>query len=440
MRVAAMAVLVLCGCGASQEDAAGPPDGDEAAPFERIILIVVDTLRVDHLGVYGSEIATPHIDRLAGKGMVFENAIANFHSTTMSMAALFSGRTPSIESGNREKTLEWNTFASCGLSRFSTPELDDACVPRRMEMLAEALRSAGYWTMGVTSNKLLYRPYGYDQGFDDWVEVGEEVPEGDLAAAVRAAKVRTANFVNEQVAQILARRARDRFFLYVHYIDVHDWLLHRKSYAESVRDFDPLLGAMLDSLEREGLLEDALLVFTSDHGEMLVDQHLHFRPKRHYGNPSLEPVLRVPLIVSPAGDEDRQAILRSQDVKDLILGRAGLASDPAEDLEAEELIVTEQLYQTYRKGHWKSIWERGKETPFLFDLSNDANELRDIAGAHPEVVESHRRRVEQLSVELAAPESHRRELDAEDRSRLRALGYLDDEDAVAGEAGGAPAP
>ena len=179
--LAAMAWMVPWGCSESAEQPAllpgGGPSGAELR-FERIILIVVDTLRADHVGVYGSEIPTPRIDGLARNGTIFRNAIANFHSTTMSMAALFSGRTPSIESGDREKTLEWNTFASCGLARFSTPGFDDDCVPREMEMLAEALRSAGYWTMGVTSNKLLYRPYGYDQGFDDWVEVGEEIKGG----------------------------------------------------------------------------------------------------------------------------------------------------------------------------------------------------------------------------------------------------------------------
>ena len=121
---------------------------------------------------------------------------------------------------------------------------------------------------------------------------------------------------------------------------------------------------MLDSLESQGLLEDALVVFTADHGEMLVDQHLHFRPQTPLRKPSLEPVLRVPLIVSPAAEEvspaaeevspaaeeDHGALLRSQDVKNLILERAGLASDPAEDLEREELIVTEQLYQDLREG------------------------------------------------------------------------------------------
>ena len=72
--------------------------------------------------------------------------------------------------------------------------------------------------------------------------------------------------------------------------------------------------------------------------------------------------------------------------------------------------------------------------PYLFDLSADPTELNDIASEHPQIVASHRQRVERLSAELAAPESHRRELDAEDRARLRALGYLEDEDeAGAGE-------
>ncbi|MBC8341001.1 MAG: sulfatase-like hydrolase/transferase, partial [Proteobacteria bacterium] len=72
------------------------PDG---AP-ERIILILVDTLRRDHVSLYSDKVPTPNIERIAARGQVYTNASSAFHSTTMSMAALFSGHTPSIEFGN----------------------------------------------------------------------------------------------------------------------------------------------------------------------------------------------------------------------------------------------------------------------------------------------------------------------------------------------------
>ena len=69
----------------------------EPTPPQRIVLVVVDTLRRDALGCYGAPQPTPHIDALARRGQRFERALASYHQTSMSMAALFTGRTPSIE-------------------------------------------------------------------------------------------------------------------------------------------------------------------------------------------------------------------------------------------------------------------------------------------------------------------------------------------------------
>ena len=145
-------------------------------PPERIILLIVDTMRRDHVSAYTvtapavspgdskkSEQAarsplakTPNIDRLANTGQVFRNAVSAFHATTMSMSmsALFTGLTPSIESGTRNRSLKWNTFASRGMSRFSVPGKDQGCVPQSLETLAEDLQGAGYWTLDVVSNEL----------------------------------------------------------------------------------------------------------------------------------------------------------------------------------------------------------------------------------------------------------------------------------------------
>jgi hypothetical protein len=279
------------------------------------------------------------------------------------------------------------------------------------------------------SNRLLFRPYGYDQGFDEWIEVGATEAGNEPAAASRSARTRTARQVNRSVKAALQSRPSDRFFLYVHYIDVHDWILFGISYPESVVRFDRELGALLEYLEAEGLLEDAVIVFTSDHGEMLVDRKLHFDVKRHFGNPSFEPLLRVPLIVVPGSRRDPSALIRSQDVMGLVGELAGIGGGPPPDLEADELLVTEQLFQTYRRGRWKSLWERTRPEVLLFDLEQDAGETQDVSGSHPEVVEAHWKRIEALSESLAAPDAEKRELDQEALDRLKALGYLDEEGA-----------
>ena len=410
-------LLTSLGCGGVSND--GPP--------ERIILIVVDTLRRDHVSTYAPTVPTPNIDRLAKGGQVFSNASAAFHSTTMSMAALFTGHTPSIESGSPEAALEWNTFASCGMSRFADGESIERCMPLSLNTLAEDLSGAGYFTLGVVSNKLLFRPYGYDQGFDDWIEVGRGRPGANLSAG-KAARMRTAKQVNSLVVKALARRQTDRFFLYVHYIDVHDWILFNISYEESVRRLDAAIGQLIDHLEAEDLLEGAAIVFTSDHGEILSDPPPKFRTIRHYGNPSFEPLLRVPLFVNPPIEMDSGEFVRTQDVRGLIRRIAGLEGAATPDLESDELIVTEQFYQTYRKGKWKSMWERGGHNVMLFDLASDPQELEDVEDRHPEILAAHRKRIDELSLELATGHDMKQNLSPEDIERLRALGYLDGPD------------
>ena len=66
---------------------------------QRVILIVIDTLRSDHVSCYGSASATPAIDAIAARGQRFTRATSSFHQTSMSMGAMFTGRTPSIETG-----------------------------------------------------------------------------------------------------------------------------------------------------------------------------------------------------------------------------------------------------------------------------------------------------------------------------------------------------
>lgn len=385
----------------------------------RIILIVVDTLRSDHLSPYGSSLATPNVERLAARGQVFTEAVSSFHQTTMSMASLFTGWIPSIESGQRGKTLPWTSCNWCGLSRFAVP--GDTCVPQGLSTLAEDLRKKGYWTVGVVSNELLFRPYGYDQGFEDWIEVGKD----------SGWKRRTGDIVNRHVREVLEQRRSEKLFLYVHYMDVHDWFQQRILYRKAVISFDRYLGKLLDDLDKRGLLEDAVVIFTSDHGEAREEKHVLPTTFGHRGNPSFEQVLRVPLIVAPASSADKadQAdLIRTEDVHDLIRQIAGIGDKPGRsdtmELEEDELYLTELRYQTYRKGRWKSFWPRNSSRIYLIDLDADPKEMHDVANDHPEIIEAHRKRVVQLSQALSSDIGHDSQLSEEDLDRLRALGYV----------------
>jgi arylsulfatase A-like enzyme len=396
-------------------------------PPERIILVVVDTLRRDHVSAYAPAAATPNIDVLAKGGTVFTNAVASFHQCTMSMAALLTGHTPSLEGTAPGTVIAWDSKTWCGLRRFAGTEDELRCVPESVPTLAAALRAAGYRTVGVVGNPLVLRPSGFEQGFDDWLELrhlfalGEmEIFGGKPRPISEQTKTRTGREVNRVVRRWLGSRKTDRFFLYVHYMDAHDYLLRGISYATGVTRADWFFGELYTMLAAEGLLDDAVVILTSDHGEALGEPHGLPGGAFHFGNPSFEPVLQVPLVVWPAVGDDPRRLLRSDDVARLIRRLARVDQGPPAEVEPGELFVGEQRFRTYRRGDWKSIRPRPDGPLHLFDLAADPGERRDVAAAHPDEVAAHRARVDELSRRLAtaAPAT----ASAEDAERLRALG------------------
>jgi arylsulfatase A-like enzyme len=212
--------------------------------------------------------------------------------------------------------------------------------------------------------------------------------------------------------------------LYVHYVDVHDWGLMKIEYAEAVELFDRDLGKLLGYLGAQGLLEHAVVVFTSDHGEALGEEHPLKSTRTHLGNPSFEPVLRVPLIVAPPQFDDTSRLVRSQDIPGLIKQIAGIARQEAQDLEPDEVFLTEKRWQTYRKGRWKSMFRRGRRKAWLFDIEADPGETVDVSKQRPDIAAEHRKRIAQLTTALAGQVSEDEKLTEQDRQRLRALGYL----------------
>ena len=400
-----------------------------AAPApERIVLVVIDTLRRDRVGAYGASVPTPHLDAFAAEGAVFRRATSAFNLTTLSMAALFTGRTPSVESQVPGQPLPWTGHTWCGLSRLAASRAEP-CVPSGVPTLAEELRRASYPGVGVVSNLLLFRPAGFDRGFDEWIEIGPNAAQTRSAQAGEPIAYDPAHqagdVVNRAVRDWLARRPGDRFFLYVHYMDVHDWFMTKTPYDEAVRRVDRHVGELRALLDEAGLLEGSVVVITSDHGEGLREQHALSALPTHMGNPSFRPVLAVPLIVWPRIDADPDALVRSDDTFRLIRTLARVDGEAAEkDLAQGKLFLTERLFRTYRQGRWKSVWPRGQEDPVLLDLEQDPGELRNVAAEHPERLVAHRERVEALSRKLGA-ETRAAAPTAENLERLRALGYVE---------------
>jgi arylsulfatase A-like enzyme len=399
---------------------------------ERIVLVVIDTLRRDRVSCYGGATPTPNIDALATTGLRFTNVSASFHQTTMSMAALFTGRTPSTESDAPERPLAWTGQSWCGLARFGDEHA--ACVPSAVPTLAEALRDVGYATVGIVSNPLLFRPGGYDRGFGDWVEVDAAPDWTQLLKRARPrplprgfdqAQRRSGSRVNAAVHDWLARRGGDHFFLYVHYMDAHDSAMVGTAYDDGVEASDAAFGDLVRMLGTANLLHDTVIVLTADHGEALGEPHPLPALRGHFGEPAYEPLMRIPLIVSPPIARDPARFMRTDDTFRLVKEIAGATDVAPPDLGTEEVFQSEQLFRTYRDGRWKSIWRRDERDGHLFDLVADPEERNDVASGHPDILATHSARLATLGRELGTRGGRNSEPSAQDRERMRALGYVD---------------
>jgi arylsulfatase A-like enzyme len=218
-------------------------------------------------------------------------------------------------------------------------------------------------------------------------------------------------------------------FLYVHWMDVHDWYTLGDPvrsptrvglYRDAVARLDALLGRFLDDLRSRGLLEHALVIVTADHGEALQESHPIPPGPMHFANPAYEPVMRVPLILWPKQRVATDVPWRSEDLHRWLLARVGAAEAASP---TDELFVTELRFQTFRSGQWKLVRPRDARPPLLFDLAADPHEVADASARHPDQVARLVARVDALAASLAARPSDA-PLSEKDAARLRAPGYL----------------
>ena len=196
--LAASGALALAGCGTDARDSepasAEPPmpskpSASRGGPPRIVILVSIDTLRADHLGVYGYERPTsPFLELMAQEGVVFEDASAPSPFTLPSHASMFTGLFPR---GHRVMTA--------------------GKLPPELPTLASLLAKRGYHTAAVVNSHWLRQEnYGVTRDFDDYLWVEED--EGRRAPST---------WVTDQALEWLRRVGDGRLFLFVHYFDVH---------------------------------------------------------------------------------------------------------------------------------------------------------------------------------------------------------------------------
>ncbi len=161
--VCATALLVLASCRSANQKRT-----EEAAPLRRmnLVLVTIDTLRADRLGCYGANVETPHLDKLAQRGVLFENAIAQAPLTAPSHASMFTGLYPAVH-----KVRDTGGFI----------------LPSQHTTLAEVLQAHGWDTAAFVGASVLKQRFGFNQGFavyDDEMDASGTASEAPERRAV----------------------------------------------------------------------------------------------------------------------------------------------------------------------------------------------------------------------------------------------------------------
>lgn len=435
-----------------------------------IVLVTVDTLRPDRLGVYGGTLATPNIDRIGRTGVVVETAVAPFGRTTQSIGSLLTGMHPLRHGAD-------------GLGMR---------LPDGVRTLAEELHDRGYATAAFVSNVILQPGLGFEQGFDLYSNPRERWV-GDSAESVTA----------EASAWLTdaPRTGRPRF-LWVHYLEPHwpytpppgfsekmasdladridsgalvwgDMLFDapnhltseeiartRRMYDGEVLATDRAVGELLNVLEKHGIFEHGLLIFASDHGESLGEHEYWFG----HGEYIYEQSLRVPLLLhfpsAVAPGRRLDGVVRLEDVAPTVLelldlpplaqadgisiapalrasGSNAIAAVDTVHLADHLLVRAENPRRPVsgREGRWQAIRSADLKliripganrtwTEELYDVRSDPREQRNLISSRPADAERLRRRLADLMSRLVpAATVNGAALPVPDQDALRSLGY-----------------
>ncbi len=436
-----------------------------------VILIVLDTLRADALGCYGYwRSASPNIDRLAENphSALFTRVFSSSPWTTPAHASLFTSRHLSL---SREYELKH--------------------LPPGELTLAEVMREAGYNTVAFTGGAFVSAKLGFHQGFDIYYET-ERLGKVDEVFA--------------QFADWFEHRRRGKFFLFFHTYEVHtpytrstfanrddlgrippefaenfaevsdtDLIRNiitategekryiRALYDGGVYEADKYIGLLLEKLKEEKLLENTIIIITSDHGEEFWD---HYPFGSYHGYSLYREMLHVPLIIYAPGLEIArhkieepvslldlfptvadllslkgisQQRLMGTSLLPLMEGDGGYANYPLlAELKDKDLNLRLQAIITDRYKYIRSL-DGGKENRIkiitviineeeLYHLIDDSMEIRNLAPENPTYTQEFQRMLASYVQEKAKlvplTTLKEKELDEELKKKLKALGYI----------------
>jgi len=394
----------------------------------KVMVLVIDTLRADHLCCHGYNRETsPCIDRLAKEGVLFENAYPSDVPTQPSFTSMFTGQ----------------RGIQTGIVSHSENENLAGDVPYLTEILAQH----GVATAAV-STLYMMRPW-FARGFKYYMN--------PVAGVRRRLQQVDAEEINAMALPWIRKHKDEDFFIFIHYWDPHSLYLppepyrrlfykgnesdpenhsldvlksqpiwpfvkrHLDAIGENITDIeyvvaqydgeiryaDDNLGKLLDLLEDLGISDEIVMILTSDHGESLGEHHFYFDHHEVY-----ETTIRIPLIIRYP-----QELPRDKRIKDLVQSTICLAPtilnlfgiEVPKVMEGKDLIKTargeeegcKEIYvnqglwtakRAMRRGRWKLIKTLDKsfwDTPDieLYDIEADPEENRSLAKERPDIVD-----------------------------------------------------
>jgi arylsulfatase A-like enzyme len=461
MRIKALSLTLFLLTSCEREPPVRTPEAGRPAS---VVVIVLDSLRADHVGCYGYDRSTtPRIDAFAEGATRYTHALASAPWTLPSHASMLTGLHP-FEHGAHTFAVESPVVDNVG-------SLDDAHFT-----LAEYLGGHGYATGAFLANEaFLAERYNLDQGF------GVYEVEHIYAEELNTRILRWVDQHNEQP-----------IFLLVNYMDVHQpfnlrrrpgFLEHvankkrnaSRKLVRSIRDellpgtgpvpqeklrqledmydlalanMDEQVGVLLDELERRGVLREAVVVITSDHGENFGEHHLLGHSKDVYRQ-----TMDVPLVIRVPGQSEGlldASQVTSADLPHLVLGgfpQPLPGENPFPVIDRSEGSLGENYYTRVKDlfgTPWAHRFDRVRRTlvlwPWKLIHSSDGNhELYQLDLDPDELVNRYEADVEVAARMLGKLEATIADgttapvkapvvpLSSRELEQMRALGYVDDE-------------
>jgi arylsulfatase A-like enzyme len=402
----------LAGCGGGSADS--------------VVLITLDTLRIDALGAYGcSPSVTPNLDALAADGVVFDQAYTVAPLTLPAHASMFTGLVP---------------------PRHGVRDNGVAALPQSAVTLAERAKEAGLQTAAFLGSVVLDQGFGLEQGFERYEAPARPFFNGPSMGYAERPAIEVATMVTTWLhGGPEGRDPRRPFFLWVHLWDAHapyapapedKQRAGNNDYLGEVLADDTAVGHILAALRAEKLFDSALVIAVADHGEAFAE-HGEFSHGPFVWNTTL----RVPLILRlPGGDRAGERVATVASVADVFpTALAALGLEPGrEELDGLDLLEDVpdtrgayfESYYGYLNFGWHPLagWIDGQGKSIhatrvrFFDPVRDPKEEQDLAAERAAAIASHRGALLEVAHRPALARDAEG-IDPELKRALQAVGY-----------------